>query len=164
MQNPNGSLDLKKFMTNNADDYVDHTENIRELKHSVQIRDSIRKIEQLKKSEFLLRKTDMEQFIELCRSECRFLYDHYTDIFNKIVQDEIDLRIMTKLLMVLKMIEDGKVDQHDGSVMVGKILKELYVDSALKRSEKLDKEYAQEKEAPFEGKKISWKQYKMTQL
>ena len=34
-----------------------------------------------------------------------------------------------------------KVDQHEGSVLVGKLLKELYVDSALRRSENLDKEY-----------------------
>ena len=32
------------------------------------------------------------------------------------------------------------VDQHEGSVMVGKLLKELFVDSALKRPENLDKE------------------------
>ena len=161
--NKKESIDLKSLMANNTE-YVDNTENIRNLKHSVLIRDSIRTIEQLKTSEFLFRKTDNEGFIELCRSECRFLFDNYTDIFNKVVKDELDLQIMTKLLMVLKMIEDEKVDQHKGSVMVGKVLKELYVDSALKRSENLDKEHGSNKEEPVQGKKISWKQYKMTQL
>jgi hypothetical protein len=87
-------------------------------------------------------------------------YDNYMDIFNKVVRDELDLVIMTKLLHVLKQIEDGEVDQHEGSVIFGKILKELYIDSAIKRGEKLDKEYEEEKQAPIEGKKINWKEYK----
>jgi hypothetical protein len=69
---------------------------------------------------------------------------------------------MTRLLVVLKLIEDNKVDQHEGSAMVGKILKELYVDSALKRSENLDKENAEIVATPVEGKKITWKQFSST--
>jgi hypothetical protein len=68
---------------------------------------------------------------------------------------------MTKLLIVLKLIEDGKVDQHEGSVMVGRYLKELYIDSAIKHGENLDKQYDSEsKPEKIEGKKISWKEYK----
>jgi hypothetical protein len=80
------------------------------------------------------------------------------------VKDELDLEIMTKLLIVLKLIEDGKVDQNEGSVMVGKVLKELYVDSALKQSKHLDEK--NDKEEPTELniepdiKPISWKEYK----
>ena len=84
-------------------------------------------------------------------------------MFNKLLKDELDLTIMTKLLAVLKLIEDNKVDQHEGSVMVGKILKELYIDSAMKRADNLDKEHnATEKEPMVEGKNISWKQFKIT--
>ena len=82
------------------------------------------------------------------------------DIFNKILKDEIDLAIMTRLLIVLKLIEDGQVDQHEGSAMVGKILKELYIDSAMKCSEKLDKEYDSEKVEKVVGQQISWSEYK----
>ena len=90
-----------------------------------------------------------------------FLFNNYTDIFNKVLKDELNLEIMTKLLHVLKMIEDGKVDQHEGSALVGQILKELYVDSALKRSENLDKEYGQsEPEAKVDPKPISWCDFK----
>jgi hypothetical protein len=47
--------------------------------------------------------------------------------------------------------------------MVGKILKELYIDSAMKRADNLDKEHgAAEKQPMVEGKNISWKQFKMT--
>lgn len=154
------SLDLKQMMNNNTD-YVDNTENIRSLKHSLLIQSDLKTVESLKIKHSALRKQDENQFIEICKGECRFLYDNYMDIFNKIVKDEIDLKIMTKLLIVLKMIEDGKVDQHKGSVMVGTVLKELYVDSALKRAEHLDKEYEKEKgEEPSAGKNVSWNQYK----
>ena len=84
------------------------------------------------------------------------------DIFNKVYNDEIDLLIMTKLLSVLKLIEDKQVDQHEGSVLVGKLLKELYIDSALKRSDKLDKETKNDDfNLKPDTKPISWKEYKL---
>ena len=76
-------------------------------------------------------------------------------------KEEIDMNIMSNLLNVLKQIEDGKVDQHEGSVVVGKILKELYVDSALKRCDNINSGIEQAPEHVFtESKQISWKQYK----
>ena len=68
-----------------------------------------------------------------------------------------------KFLEVLKNIEDEKVNQHEGSYQVGKILKELYIDSALKKSEKLDKKY-KSKDSENKGKNISWKEYKEKNL
>jgi hypothetical protein len=76
------------------------------------------------------------------------------------LKDEIDLTIMQKLLIVLKLIEEEKVDQHEGSVMVGRILKELYVDSAIKRADALDREHGTERPEREDGKKISWKEFK----
>ena len=70
---------------------------------------------------------------------------------------------MTKLLMVLKMIEVGKVDQHEGSVIFGRILKELYLDSAVKHADNLDKKnkgYEVDKHV-VESKPISWKEFKL---
>jgi len=149
-------LNLKKMI--NESDCDDNTDNIRRLKHSVLMRDDIRKLDTLKNTHADMKNNDCDNFVLLCQNECKFLYANYTDIFNKLVKDELDLTIMTKLLTVLKLIEDSKVDQHEGSVMVGKILKELYVDSATKRLENLDKEH--EKEPMSEGKAISWKQFK----
>ena len=152
------SLDLRKLLDQN--DWEDNTDNIKKLKHSTQIRDDVRRIENLKIS------FDGSEcggnFAELCRTKCPFLYDNYTDIFHKAVKNELDLTIMTKLLTVLKLIEDGKVNQHDGSVMVGKVLKELYVDSALKRIDNLDKEHIVEPPTYIEGRSISWKDFKKT--
>jgi hypothetical protein len=156
--NKQENLDLKRLIDETQ--CGNNTENIRKLKHSVLIRNDIRNIENLKKTNSALRKSNPDEFAEVCQQECNFLFNNYTDIFNKVLKDELDLVIMTKLLIVLKMIEDGKVDQHEGSVMVGKILKELYVDSALKRCDNLDKEYASSKPVVNDGKKISWKDFK----
>jgi hypothetical protein len=158
--NAKEALDLKRLVNESQCD--DNTENIRKLKHSVLIRNDIRKLEQLKKQNEYLKTNDIAQFRELCLNECPFLFSNYTDIFNKIIKDELDLKIMTKLLIVLKLIEDGQVDQHEGSVMVGKFLKELYIDSAIKRSDNIDKEFEGQKVAPNKGLAVSWREFKKT--
>jgi hypothetical protein len=154
--NANERLNLKKLI--DEMDCENNTDSIRKLKHSVLIRDDIRKIENLRNASKL--GESKEAFAERCQIEANFLFNNYTDIFNKVIKGEIDLTIMTKMLTVLKLIEDGKVDQHEGSVMVGKILKELYIDSAIKTADNIDKEYADQKVEPEEGKPISWKEYK----
>ena len=154
------SINLKKLIGNFKDEYKDNTDNIRKLKHSELIRDDIRKLELLKMKNPELINTAPYKFEELAQSEAFFLFSNYTDIFNKILKNELDLDIMTQILYVLKMIEEDQVDQNEGSVLVGKLLKELYVDSALKRSEKLDKEYVSEKPELNGGNDISWKSWK----
>ena len=156
--NNNEKLNLKRLIDETQCE--DNTDNIRKLKHSVKIRDDVRKIENLKKTNSALRSLQPDEFKELCQKEASFLFNNYTDIFNKIMKDEIDLLIMTKMLTILKLIEDAKVDQHEGSVMFGKVLKELYIDSAIKHGENLDKQYETETIQTVEGKKISWSQYK----
>ena len=119
-------LDLQKLISES--DAENNTEHIRNVKHSVLIRDDIRRMGQLKTREQNLRSSEPDAFKELCQRECAFLFENYLDIFNRLYRDELDLTIMTKLLTILKLIEDGRVDQHEGSVMVGKALKELYID------------------------------------
>jgi len=154
----NERLNLKKLIDNM--DSEDNTENIRRVKHSTRIRDDIRRMEQLKKEHEALRMTNTEAFFNIVQSECRFLYDNYMDIFTRCMKDEIDTTIMHKVLIVLKLIEDGKYDQHEGSIMIGRYLKELYLDSAIKRADNLDKEREGEIVPKIDGKKITWKQYK----
>lgn len=160
------SLNLTKLIRQ-SEDFQDNTEHIRKVKHSIKIRDDIQIIEDLKRIHF---KKDKEgnvlvptNFVELCQNQASFLFYHYTDIFNKVVKDEINLDIMYKFLLVLKMVEDGKINQEEGSVAIGKLLKELYIDSALRRSEKLDKQYANAEmleELPTgPARQISWKQW-----
>lgn len=162
--NPQEKLDLKKLI-GKMDDYEDNTNGIREMKHSDSIRADIMKIEELKKSHADLRKTDSFAFSQLCEAECIFLFYKYTDIYNRLLKDEVDLSIMKQALDVLKRIENGEIDQQEGSVIVGKLFHEIYVDSALRRSANLDAAASNEKgssAAPPKNpvKKISWKEYK----
>ena len=103
-----------------------------------------------------------EQFFNIVHAECEFLYNNYTDIFRRLMNDEIDTTIMGKLLIVLKLIEDGQIDQQDGSVRIGRLLKELYLDSAVKRADALDKQHSKEKESVNDGKQISWSKFKQS--
>jgi hypothetical protein len=63
-------------------------------------------------------------------------------------------------LDILQKIEDGELDQHEGSFMVGTILKEMYVDSALKKADKLNANEEPRVEPKKPEKKISYKQFK----
>ena len=54
-------------------------------------------------------------------TDCMFLYTYYTDIYNKIVKDEIDIQILFSFFDALKEIEDGKSDQHEASFKVGSL-------------------------------------------
>ena len=60
-------LNLKKLM--NELDYVDNTETIRKLKHSIKIRDNIRKLEDLKRQHSKLRIQSPEQFFNIAHTE-----------------------------------------------------------------------------------------------
>ena len=156
-------LNLKKMLAQNQD-FVDHTEDIRRVKHSGLLLDSMRTIEKLKRAKAEFRQNDPDGFFELCKTEAPLMYNLYTDLFNKLVKDELNLVIMIKLIRILELIEQGQVDQNEGSVMVGKILKEMYVDSALRLGEKLDKQREDENPTPvvqqIEPKNIRWSNWK----
>jgi len=156
-------LNLRKMLASNSD-VKDNTSKIRELQHSDAIRADVETMLKLKKEYARLALSNPQQFDAICTSRCSFLFNNYTDIFNKLKKDEIDLGILSKLLVVLKLIETGKLDQHEGSYEVGKLLKQIYVDSALRKSEHLDKKYAKVNASGTHHlpppKKISWEQYK----
>jgi hypothetical protein len=149
-------LNLKKMIETN--DVEDCTNQIRSKKHSQYIRKDVLKMIQLKKDyEYL----DNEKFDEMIVSQCNFLFTNYTDIFNRIKKNEINLDTLFEFLNILKNIEDGKIDQHEGAFEVGKILKKMYIDSAIMKSEKLDKDTGNMVVKPQAvGKNISWNQYK----
>lgn len=158
-------LNLQRMI--NANDVEDQTPIIREKKHSDQIGEQVKTLMLLKNKYNRLAKSNPNEFNQMCLSKCEFLYNNYTDIYNKVKKDEIDLDILYKFLAVLKKIENSEVDQHEGSFLVGKLLKELYVDSALKKSEKLDaiEEQRNKKNKKTEKKalpprEISWHDYK----
>jgi hypothetical protein len=144
----------------NVNNTTDQTELIRNLKHSNIIRDEVNNMI-LIKSKY---KGDEIKIHEECINECNFLFSYYTDIYNKVRKDEIELSLLYKFLDILKNIEDGKLDQHKGSFLVGTILKEIYIDSALKKAEKLNNNNENNiiKQPKYPENKISWKQFKKT--
>ena len=167
--NVNERIDLKKLMSQNGD-YEDNTEGIRRLKHSDLIVADIKKIEGYKQSKRSLRIQNKEEFESYCRTKCSFLYNQYTDIFNRLIRDELNLQLMYQMLDTLKKIENGLIDQQEGSVVIGKILHKIFVESALKRGANLDTALADQgneehyQEPKIEGKSISWSDYKTQYL
>jgi hypothetical protein len=134
----------------------DQTEFIRTLKHSQILRNEINNMIVIKAKY----RGDDAKISSECMNESNFLFTYYTDIFNKVKKDEIDINLLYKFLDILKKIEDGNLNQHDGSFMVGSILKEIYVDSALKKADKLDELNGKSAEPKKAEIAISWNQYK----
>ena len=157
----NQRLQLQKLIGEN--DVVETTSLMRQLKHSSRIRDDVKAMQFLKQKYPRLQITNPNEFDNMCVSKCGFLFEHYTDIYNKVKKDEIDLNMLGQFLDVLKEIEDGKLDQHEGSFKVGSILKQIYIDSAVKKADKLDAKHNKKVKSKPE-RKISWKQFKETRL
>ena len=149
-------LQLQNMIKVNGTD--DYTASIRELKHSQLLREQVNALIMIK-AKF---RDDPERIHIEGVNDCNFLFTYYTDIYNKLRKDELDINILYKLLDVLKKIEDGELDQHEGSFVVGTVLKELYVDSALKKADKLNESNAVAREEPKPKREISWKQFKKT--
>ena len=150
-------LNLQKMIS--ANNVKDETENIREKKHSNTIKMNLDKFLEIKK-EYENNELDEHDYENRLIDECYFLFTNYTDIFNKIKKDELDISLFNEFLEILKSIEDGKIDQHEGSYKVGKLLKEIYVDSALKKSSKWDKLYENDKKDVKKGRELSYKDFK----
>ena len=155
-------LQLQKMLS--ANQVEDCTDKIRTVKHSSQIRNDVQTLLKLKRDYSRLAKSNHEQFEQICTGRCSFLFNNYTDIYNKVLKDELNLIMLDKILDKLADIEEGRLDQHEASFEVGKLLKEMYIDSALRKSEKLDKA-AQNKEKSKKPvrpppKKLSWSQFK----
>jgi len=165
-------IHLQKLIDANGTE--DHTEVIRRVKHSSQIYLDVTTMIKLKHDYSRLAKSNPKQFDAICVSRCAFLFTYYTDLYNKLKSGEIDLNLLYKMIKILREIEDGKLDQHEGSFEVGKILKSIYIDSALKRSENLDAEQAaKDKRGTTKAtkasrpaipeKKLSWADFKAAQ-
>ena len=151
----NQRLHLQKMIS--ANNVEDNTDLIRQLKHSHVLREDVNNLIMLKAKY----PDNSEQLHLEAMAECNFLFTYYTDIYNKIRKDEIDLKILFRAFDVLRDIEDGKLDQHEGAFEFGTLLKKIYVDSALKKAEKLNAQTG-EKEPEYKGPQVdvSWSQFK----
>ncbi len=161
--NDNERLHLDKMIKEY--DAEDNTSKIRELRHSVKIRDNVERLLNLKKKYQRMQLTDKKKFETLVISHCNFLWNNYTNIFNRLMKDEMDVKILYTFINKLQEIENGDIDQHEASVEVGKILKKLYVDSALRREKKYNEE--NDKTAVKERKpstNMTWSQFKKVNM
>lgn len=161
-------LDLRRMVhEQNAED---HTASIRELKHSTQI---AQELLQIQKKMIAEKCSSLDP--DVAAQEAPFLYQRYTDIFHRAAKGELNLKLMAQFLQVLKQIENEKIDAHEGGLLVGKLLKEIYVDSAMRRqatadaraeeaaaAEKKDTEDAAVKREP--PLNISWKEFKSSRV
>ena len=129
-------LNLQEMVRNS--DAEDNTDKIRRLRHSQRIKREVDQMVKLKRKYRKLAKTDRKKYEGLIISHCNFIWNNYTNIFNRLLKDELDVNILYKFLDKLRAVEDQRLDQTEASIEVGQLLKELYIDSALKRSKKLE--------------------------
>lgn len=148
-------LDLNRLLQDSQAE--DRTDAIRRTKASGPLLECVRSLEKLKQAN---RGLDGDALGELCRQSCAYYYNNYTDIFNRQLRNELNLGIMIRFIRILELIEQGLVNQHEGSVMIGKYLKELYVDSALRRADHLDDEHKTEPKREALHPAMSWRDYK----
>ena len=154
--NQSESLQLKKMI--NENNVKDYTNDIREKKHSELIRNDVTIMIELKQKYSRLMSSNPKQFDNIITSQCSFLFNNYTDIFNKVKKNEINLDTLWNLLNILKKIEDGNIDQHTGSYEVGKLLKNIYIDSSIMKENNKSKKTKKTKKPP--KKNISWSEFK----
>lgn len=155
MLSDNDRYQLSRMVEKN--DVVDKTSQIRELKHSGEIRINIERLLQLKKDHPDLLRDNKPEFEKLALQQCKFLFFHYMELYNIIVKEQMEMKILFNLLDVLTKIENGECDQHEGSVMVGRLLKEIYIDSKLAETNRIDAMY----QSPVKPiKKMTWQDFK----
>jgi hypothetical protein len=130
-------------------DTKDNTGKIRELKHSAKIRLDVSKIQNIKRR---CRSTQFNVLDKEARGQgCGFLFQHYPNIYNKLLKGEVDIKILYRFLDELASIEEGKQNQHEASYRIGMLLKEMYIDK------RIDKE--KEEKGPTYKKKTSTMSY-----
>jgi hypothetical protein len=141
---------LKKMEKEN--NTIDNTEKIRRLKHSELIRRDVYTMQTMKRC--VKSKEEEKHMDEWYKTNCSFLYENYKTIFTRLLANEINVPLLFTFLDCLKKVEDGELEQQEASFEIGKILKQLYIDPKINEERK---EYNV-------GKKISWEEFKKTQL
>ena len=126
-------LNFEKMMKEEG--VENNTSKIRNLKHSQKIREQVKTMIEIKNKYSRLDKNLMDKMIE---SKCVWLYQNYSNLYVKLKKNQLNLQILDSFLTTLAEIEDGKIDQHEGSVKIGQLLKQLYIDSALKNKKQME--------------------------
>ena len=129
-------------------DFVDNTDLIRNTQHSELIKNDVNRLLKLKQEYNNINNLDI--YKKMAQIECSFLFKNYNGIFHRLVNDKLELNIMLLLIKTLRKIENGIIDQNEGSVEVGKILKQIYIDKVI----------VEEKQDQGNENTLSWNTYK----
>jgi len=130
-------MDLSTLLNLSKEEYEDNTHGIRQEKNSQLIRQELDILDTYLASKEARNLTTQEK-IMAAASHVPFLHHRFTDLYIRAIREELNRGIMDRLLLVLGDIEDGRLDQNEGSIKVGEILKELYLDSMVTRGRHLD--------------------------
>ena len=103
--NENEKIQLQKLIKMN--NVEDQTAKIRELKHSSLLKKDIHQLLVLKEQY----KNDLEGLTTASIEQCGFIFTYYTDIYNRVKKDEIDIQMLYNFIEVLSQIENGEIDQ-----------------------------------------------------
>jgi len=153
--NKDERLNLAKMI--NVNNVKDQTENIKKLQHSRLLTQDVDRMCEIKKKYARLSKDALS---DMCFSQCSFMSENYMDIYNKLLKDELNVDILYAFIARLRDIEEGILDQHEASFEIGKLLKKIYIDSALVRADRLDQDNKSIKLNT--GKNIKWTDFKKT--
>ena len=145
---------LDKFLCEN--NVEDVTATIRANKHSAPLKEDLKILYELVDRAIEDGSEIDEQNPE---GKCMFLFTYYTDIFNRVKKNKLDRKILDKFVDILAEIENCEEDQHSAAHKVGKYLKELYIDSALREAEQReDKEEGEKPKQP--ARQVTYTQFK----
>ena len=165
---PSDRIDLKKLMKAGERDYVDNTDGIRRLKHSDLIAADMKKMEELKESHASMRANSPDDFASLCQKKCSFLFNAYTDIYNRLFKDQLDVNLMLEALRTLKQVETGKINQQEGSILMGKLFYKVFVSNAIKHEDSTNNVPVSstdtDNSSGCDENKITWREYKQSVL
>ena len=86
---PSERLNLQRMIKEN--DVEETTDLIRNVKHSNQIRENVKILEKLRNENPEMVINNPDDFDDMCIFHCGFLFNHYTDIYNKVKKNELDM-------------------------------------------------------------------------
>ena len=139
----------------------DHTSTIMELKHSALIRRDVSVIQNIKRKHH---SKDFSILDKEARSQnCGFLFQHYPNIYNKLLKDEIQIKILYRFLDELESIEKGQQNQHEASYKIGLLLKQIYIDKKIDTDKEEPKEKKPKEKKPIKKKNITYEEFKKQQ-
>lgn len=137
-------------------DTQDNTNKIRELQHSAKIRKCVSKIQNIKRR---CRSTQFNNLDKEARDQgCGFLFQHYPNIYNKLLKGEVDIKILYTFLDEIESIENGKQNQHEASYKIGTLLKQMYIDKRIDQDKENNGAIYKKKTS-----EISYEEYKKMQ-